>query len=51
MRKCGAMPYEGNEKYIFVSYCHRDSADADFELENLNAFEKYNVDLLEEYDK
>lgn len=27
------------------------SADADFELENLNAFENYNVDLLEEYDK
>ena len=27
MRKCGAMPYEGDEKYIFVSYCHRDSAE------------------------
>ena len=25
MRKCGAVPYEGDEKYIFVSYCHKDS--------------------------
>ena len=26
MRKCAAKPYEGKEKYIFVSYCHRDRA-------------------------
>lgn len=25
MRKCGAVPYEGDEKFIFVSYCHKDS--------------------------
>ena len=24
MRRCNAAPYEGNEKYIFVSYCHKD---------------------------
>ena len=24
MKKCSAKPYEGNEKYIFVSYCHKD---------------------------
>jgi len=26
MRRCAAKPYEGQEKYIFVSYCHRDRA-------------------------
>jgi len=25
MRKCNALPYEGNEPYIFVSYSHRDN--------------------------
>lgn len=24
MKRCGAPPYEGNEQYIFVSYCHKD---------------------------
>lgn len=24
MKRCSVKPYEGNEKYIFVSYCHRD---------------------------
>lgn len=24
MRRCNAAPYEGNEKYIFASYCHKD---------------------------
>ena len=24
MKRCSAKPYEGNEKYIFVSYCHKD---------------------------
>ena len=26
MRRCAAKPYEGQEKYVFVSYCHRDKA-------------------------
>ena len=26
MKRCAAKPYEGQEKYIFVSYCHRDRA-------------------------
>ena len=26
MRRCAAKPYEGKDKYIFVSYCHRDRA-------------------------
>lgn len=26
MKRCSAKPYEGNEKYIFVSYCHKDKA-------------------------
>ncbi len=26
MKRCTAKPYEGREKYIFVSYCHRDRA-------------------------
>ena len=25
MKRCSVKPYEGNEKYIFVSYCHKDS--------------------------
>ena len=24
MKRCSVKPYEGNEKYIFVSYCHKD---------------------------
>lgn len=24
MRRCSVKPYEGNRKYIFVSYCHKD---------------------------
>ena len=24
MKRCAAKPYEGQEKYIFVSYCHKD---------------------------
>ena len=24
MKRCGAKPYKGKEKYIFVSYCHKD---------------------------
>ena len=24
MKRCSAKPYEGSEKYIFVSYCHKD---------------------------
>lgn len=24
MRRCNSRPYEGKEKYIFVSYCHKD---------------------------
>ena len=24
MKRCNAKPYEGNDEYIFVSYCHRD---------------------------
>lgn len=24
MKRCSAKPYEGNENYIFVSYCHKD---------------------------
>ena len=24
MKRCSAKPYEGDEKYIFVSYCHKD---------------------------
>ena len=26
MKRCAAKPYEGQEKYIFVSYCHKDRA-------------------------
>lgn len=26
MKRCSAKPYEGDESYIFVSYCHRDKA-------------------------
>ncbi len=26
MKRCSAKPYEGEESYIFVSYCHRDKA-------------------------
>lgn len=26
MKRCSVKPYEGNEKYIFVSYCHKDRA-------------------------
>lgn len=26
MKRCAAKPYDGQEKYIFVSYCHRDRA-------------------------
>ena len=26
MKRCAAKPYEGHEKYIFVSYCHKDRA-------------------------
>ena len=26
MKRCGVKPYEGNEKYIFISYCHKDKA-------------------------
>lgn len=24
MKRCNVSPYEGNEKYIFISYCHKD---------------------------
>lgn len=24
MRRCSAKPYEGSDKYIFISYCHKD---------------------------
>ena len=27
MKRCAAKPYEGNEKYIFLSYCHKDRAE------------------------
>lgn len=26
MKRCGAKPYEGADKYIFISYCHKDKA-------------------------
>jgi len=26
MKRCAAKPYEGQERYIFVSYCHKDRA-------------------------
>lgn len=26
MKRCSVAPYEGNERYIFVSYCHKDKA-------------------------
>lgn len=26
MKRCSVKPYEGNEKYIFISYCHKDKA-------------------------
>lgn len=26
MKRCSVVPFEGNEKYIFVSYCHKDKA-------------------------
>ncbi len=26
MKRCAAKPYEGQDKYIFVSYCHKDRA-------------------------
>ena len=26
MKRCSVRPYEGEEKYIFVSYCHKDKA-------------------------
>ena len=26
MKRCSVRPYEGNEEYIFVSYCHKDKA-------------------------
>ena len=26
MRRCGATPYEGSEKFIFLSYCHKDKS-------------------------
>jgi hypothetical protein len=26
MKRCSAKPYEGAEKYIFISYCHKDRA-------------------------
>lgn len=26
MKRCSVKPYEGEEKYIFVSYCHKDKA-------------------------
>lgn len=26
MKRCSAKPYEGDQKYIFVSYCHKDKA-------------------------
>ncbi len=26
MKRCSVKPYDGNEKYIFISYCHKDRA-------------------------
>ena len=26
MRRCSVKPYEGQEAYIFISYCHKDRA-------------------------
>lgn len=26
MKRCSVKPYEGNEKFIFISYCHKDRA-------------------------
>ena len=26
MKRCATKPYEGQDKYIFVSYCHKDRA-------------------------
>lgn len=26
VKRCNAVPYEGSEKYIFITYCHKDTA-------------------------
>lgn len=26
MKRCSVRPYEGDENYIFISYCHKDKA-------------------------
>ncbi len=40
--RCKAKPYEGDEKYIFVSYCHNDKA-AVFPVIERMAAEGYNI--------
>lgn len=36
MGLCSVKPYEGNEKYIFISYCHKDESEVFPIIEQLN---------------
>jgi len=42
MRRCSVKPYEGGEKYIFVSYCHKDKKHVFPIIEQL-AYDGYRV--------